>query len=93
MKFRERVAGGLLVFYRGAISPTLHALAPGGCRFQPTCSEYAAIAVAEWGVVRGGWMALTRLLRCHPFSKGGFDPVPARHPEDRGHGAARNGHQ
>ena len=78
MKIRERVAGGLLVFYRHAVSPTLHALAPGGCRFQPTCSEYAAIAVAEWGLLRGGWMALARLLRCHPFSQGGFDPVPAK---------------
>lgn len=82
MKIRERVAGGLLVFYRGAISPTLHALAPGGCRFQPTCSEYAAIAVAEWGLLRGGWMALARLLRCHPLSKGGFDPVPAKGSKD-----------
>lgn len=83
MKLRERLVQGLLFFYRGAISPALHALAPGGCRFQPTCSEYAAIAVAEWGWLRGGWMALLRLLRCHPLSKGGFDPVPARH---HGHG-------
>lgn len=81
MRFRERIAGWLLFFYRHAVSPTLHALAPGGCRFQPTCSEYAAIAVAEWGVARGGWMALIRLLRCHPLSKGGFDPVPARKPK------------
>lgn len=78
MKLREKLARGLLAFYRSAISPALHALAPGGCRFQPTCSEYAAIAVAEWGWLRGGWMALTRLLRCHPLSKGGFDPVPAK---------------
>lgn len=86
MRFRERLAAGLLVFYRGAISPTLHALAPGGCRFQPTCSEYAAIAVAEWGVVRGGWMALGRLARCHPFCKGGYDPVPARNGKGGGNG-------
>ncbi|MGC8548206.1 MAG: membrane protein insertion efficiency factor YidD [Acidobacteriaceae bacterium] len=85
MKLRKRLAGGLLLFYRNAISPALHALAPGGCRFQPTCSEYAAIAVAEWGWLRGGWMALLRLLRCHPLSKGGFDPVPARRD---GHGVA-----
>jgi putative membrane protein insertion efficiency factor len=85
VKLREKLAGGLLLFYRSAISPMLHALAPGGCRFQPTCSEYAAIAVAEWGWLRGGWMALLRLLRCHPLSKGGFDPVPARH-HDPGQG-------
>lgn len=82
MKLRERVSGGLLVFYRSAVSPALHAVAPGGCRFQPTCSEYAAIAIAEWGFLRGGWMAFTRLLRCHPLGKGGFDPVPAKPPKD-----------
>ncbi len=83
--FRERLARGLLAIYRNGVSPTLHAVAPGGCRFQPTCSEYAAIAVAEWGLLRGGWMALTRLLRCHPLSRGGFDPVPLN---PRGHGGS-----
>lgn len=91
MKFRARIAGGLLWFYRNAVSPALHALAPGGCRFQPTCSEYAAIALAEWGVVRGGWMAVTRLLRCTPLSKGGFDPVPVRHPERHEQGMSGSG--
>lgn len=68
--------------YKRWISPVLHGLSrtlfpfSGGCRFQPTCSEYAAIAVARHGWVRGGWLALRRLLRCHPFSRGGFDPVP-----------------
>lgn len=91
MKLRERLAAGALAFYRGAVSPMLHALAPGGCRFQPTCSEYAAIAVAEWGVARGSAMAVWRLLRCHPLSRGGFDPVPRkRKPEGlhlRGNGS------
>lgn len=91
MKIRERLAAWLLAFYRGVISPALHALAPGGCRFQPTCSEYAAIAVAEWGWLRGGWMALTRLLRCHPMSRGGFDPVPARPSRGSGQDAAGRG--
>jgi hypothetical protein len=65
--------------YKYALSPFLHAVAgvTGACRFQPTCSEYAAIAVSEYGIVRGGWMSLRRLLRCHPLHRGGFDPVPA----------------
>ncbi|HEX4021733.1 MAG TPA: membrane protein insertion efficiency factor YidD [Acidobacteriaceae bacterium] len=64
--------------YKRWISPVAHGLLPlsGGCRFQPTCSEYAAIAVTRHGWLRGSWMALLRLLRCHPFSRGGFDPVP-----------------
>jgi putative membrane protein insertion efficiency factor len=83
VKTRERLAAGALALYRGAVSPMLHALAPGGCRFQPTCSEYAAMAVAEWGFVRGAGMALWRLLRCHPLGRGGFDPVPLKqNPED-----------
>jgi uncharacterized protein len=74
---RERSLSALHRAYKYAISPLLHAVAgvTGACRFQPTCSEYAAIAVSEYGVVRGGWMALGRVLRCHPLCKGGFDPV------------------
>jgi putative membrane protein insertion efficiency factor len=48
---------------------------PAVCRFQPTCSEYAAQAITRYGALRGGAMALRRLLRCHPFHPGGFDPV------------------
>ena len=62
--------------YRHAISPVLHTLSPSRCRYLPTCSEYAYIAVARFGVVRGSWLALRRLARCHPFSTGGLDPVP-----------------
>ena len=62
----------MLRFYKAAISPLL----PPACRFKPTCSEYAMEAVSEHGVVKGGWLSLRRLLRCHPFNKGGFDPVP-----------------
>jgi len=61
-----------LRLYKAAISPLL----PPACRFRPTCSEFAIEAVALHGVLRGGWLSLRRLLRCHPFSKGGFDPVP-----------------
>ncbi len=69
-----------LRFYKLTLSPVLHAIGGvgGACRFQPTCSEYAAIALHEHGVWRGGWMALRRLSKCHPLHAGGFDPVPAR---------------
>ena len=79
--WREAGARALLTFYKKVVSPALHAAAGNGnaCRFQPTCSEYAAIAIAEHGTVRGGVMALLRLLKCHPLHRGGFDPVPAKH--------------
>lgn len=59
-------------FYRRAISP----YTPPSCRFQPTCSAYAEEAVRVHGAGRGGWLALRRLLRCHPFGGSGYDPVP-----------------
>lgn len=60
-----------LRFYKRWISPTL----PASCRYVPTCSEYAMEAVERYGALRGGWMAAGRVLRCHPFSEGGLDPV------------------
>jgi hypothetical protein len=60
-----------LKFYKTVVSPLL----PPACRFVPTCSEYAYQAVDRYGVLRGGWMGLRRLLRCHPFHPGGCDPV------------------
>lgn len=65
-----------LGFYRRWLSPAVHSIGVGGCRFQPTCSEYAAVAIATHGALRGSALALWRLLRCHPFCKGGLDQVP-----------------
>jgi hypothetical protein len=62
---------GALRGYKWAISPMF----PPACRYLPTCSEYATEAVERYGAVRGSLMAVWRLLRCHPFSKGGYDPV------------------
>ncbi|WP_371365069.1 Putative membrane protein insertion efficiency factor [Sporomusa rhizae] len=64
------VVGGI-TFYRQFISP----LKPPSCRFVPTCSEYALQAIEKYGVVRGLIMAVRRILRCHPFHPGGYDPV------------------
>jgi uncharacterized protein len=71
-----RVLLALLALYRRWLSPALHTLNPGGCRFVPTCSEYAAAAIATHGPLRGVALATWRLLRCHPFSRGGLDQVP-----------------
>lgn len=69
-------ADWLYTAYHRAVSPLLHAGGMTQCRFLPTCSEYAYAAVVRHGWLRGGWMALRRLARCHPFSAGGLDPVP-----------------
>jgi putative membrane protein insertion efficiency factor len=69
--------GGLAWLFRAwkrYVSPAL----PPACRFEPTCSEYAADAVELHGALRGTWLALRRLARCHPFARAGFDPVPPR---------------
>ena len=62
----------LIRFYQKNISPAF----PPRCRFRPTCSAYAVTAINRYGALKGGLMAVWRILRCNPFSKGGYDPVP-----------------
>jgi putative membrane protein insertion efficiency factor len=62
--------------YQAFLSPLMFS----SCRYYPTCSQYAYDAIAIQGAARGVWLALKRLLRCHPFSRGGFDPVPIAIP-------------
>lgn len=62
----------LIRFYQRFISP----LKPASCRFYPTCSAYAVEALQKYGPLEGSYLALKRILKCHPFHKGGYDPVP-----------------
>jgi hypothetical protein len=62
--------------YKSVLSPILHAFSPSECLYLPTCSEYAYVALVRFGVLKGSWLALRRLARCHPFARGGLDPVP-----------------
>jgi putative membrane protein insertion efficiency factor len=68
-----RLLLALIRFYRMGVSP----LRPPTCRYTPSCSAYAVEAIETYGAWRGGWLALRRLLRCHPFHAGGHDPVPS----------------
>ncbi len=73
MSRATRLALGVVTTYQWLISPLL----PSGCRFAPTCSEYARLALVEHGLVHGVALAAWRLARCHPFHPGGYDPPPA----------------
>lgn len=68
----KRLLIALVKCYRKYISP----MRPPCCRYVPTCSQYALEALEKYGALKGGWLALRRFLRCHPFHKGGYDPVP-----------------
>lgn len=64
----------LIKFYRKYISPKT----PPSCKFTPTCSQYGLEAIERFGAIKGGFMTLWRILRCNPFSRGGYDPVPQK---------------
>lgn len=68
----KRLLLGLIRLYRRYVSPHT----PPACRFTPTCSQYALTAIERFGAWKGGWLALKRILRCNPFCRGGYDPVP-----------------
>ena len=73
---RERTAAALLALHKRVLSPLLHVFAVTQCKYLPTCSEYAYVAVVRHGWLRGSSLALRRIARCHPFAQGGHDPVP-----------------
>lgn len=68
----KKIVLALIRFYQRFISPAL----PPSCRYTPTCSHYAYTAIERYGLVRGGWMGIKRILRCNPWHPGGYDPVP-----------------
>ena len=72
MSIFARVAVLMIRGYQVTLSPLL----PSACRYQPSCSAYTLEAVERYGAMRGGWMGMRRILRCHPFARGGYDPVP-----------------
>jgi putative membrane protein insertion efficiency factor len=66
------IAVFFITLYQKLVSPMF----PPSCRYYPTCSQYAKDAIAKYGIIRGSYLATRRLLRCHPFHSGGYDPVP-----------------
>src|SRR5690554_5402309 len=76
-----KIPGAILIFfirvYQYAISPLFGA----NCRYTPTCSQYGVEAIREWGAIRGAWLGLKRISKCHPWGGQGYDPVPRRYPE------------
>lgn len=74
MRLGSHILIGFVWAYRLVLSPVL----PMSCRYHPTCSDYACQALARHGALRGAWLTLARILRCHPWRAGGYDPVPER---------------
>jgi len=71
VRMTKKVGIGTVLLYQKFISPLL----PVSCRFYPTCSDYSRQAIEKYGLVRGCWLGIKRILRCHPFYPGGYDPV------------------
>lgn len=78
LMFLSKVLIGLIRIYQRFISP----LKPPTCRFYPTCSHYGLEAVKRFGPLKGSWLTIKRLLKCHPFHPGGIDPVPEKEQEN-----------
>jgi uncharacterized protein len=70
----EKILIALVRFYQYAISPYF----PDSCRYDPTCSQYMVEAIKEWGVLKGTWLGIKRIGRCHPWGKVGYDPIPKK---------------
>lgn len=70
----KKILISVIRFYQVVISP----IKPPSCRFYPTCSHYGLEAVQRFGALKGGWLTLRRILKCHPFHPGGIDPVPEK---------------
>ncbi|WP_102274161.1 membrane protein insertion efficiency factor YidD [Cytobacillus massiliigabonensis] len=75
----KKIMIGFIRFYQIVISP----LKPPTCRFYPTCSHYGLESVKRFGAFKGGWLTIKRIVKCHPFHPGGFDPVPEKLPRKK----------
>ena len=75
----KKILLNIINLYQKFISP----LKPKTCRFYPTCSSYAKEVIDTYGSLKGGWMSIKRISRCHPFNPGGYDPVPKKNKEEK----------
>lgn len=75
----QKLMIGFIRFYQTVISP----LKPPSCRFYPTCSHYGLESIRRFGAIKGGWLTVKRILKCHPLHPGGMDPVPEEYPHKK----------